>query len=97
MEDKTIFKTQEEPISIEKPKEFYGNLTNIGLYKFTPDIWKALDQIGLSPRGEYELTDAISILAKQGKVKFLKLKEYWLDLGCKEDIPKVTEAIAKLF
>jgi len=81
----------------EKPKIPPSSIINIGLYKFTSEIWKALNQIELSPRGEYELTDAISILAKKGKVKFLKLKGYWLDLGCKEDIPKVTEAIAKLF
>ena len=81
---------------IEKPKEFVGNMTNIGLYKFTPDIWKALDHIQLSPRGEYELTDAISLLAQHEKVKVLRLKNYWLDLGCKEDIPKVEEFIKKL-
>ncbi len=74
---------------IEKPKEFVGDLINTGLYKFTKDIWNALDQIELSERGEYELTDAVSILAKKRKVKVLKLKDYWLDLGCKEDIPKV--------
>lgn len=80
---------------IEKPKEFVGNLINIGLYKFTPEIWKALDKIKLSPRGEYELTDAITILAEQGKVKVLKLKDYWLDLGCKEDIPKIMDFLKK--
>jgi len=74
---------------VEKPKEFVSSIINIGLYKFTPEIWSALDKIELSSRGEYELTDAITILAKQKKVKALKLKNYWLDLGCKEDIPKV--------
>lgn len=80
---------------IEKPKEFFGNLINIGLYKFTPEIWPALDKIKLSPRGEYELTDAITLLAKQGKVKVIKLRGYWLDLGCKEDIPKVEEFLGR--
>ncbi|MEE9525163.1 MAG: sugar phosphate nucleotidyltransferase [Candidatus Woesearchaeota archaeon] len=81
---------------VEKPQKFVSNLINIGLYKFTKDIWTALDQIELSERGEYEITDAITILAKQGKVKALKLKDYWIDLGCKEDIPKVEEALKKL-
>ncbi|MBI2668975.1 NTP transferase domain-containing protein [Candidatus Woesearchaeota archaeon] len=76
---------------IEKPQQFVGNLANVGLYKFTPDIWSALEQIGLSPRGEYELTDAITILAQQGKVKVLKLQKYWMDLGSKEDIPRIEE------
>lgn len=73
----------------EKPQEFVGDLVNIGLYKFTPDIWSALDKIELSPRGEYEVTDAITALAVEDKVKVLPLKDYWLDFGCKEDIPKV--------
>ena len=74
---------------VEKPKEFVSNIINIGLYKFTPEIWDALDKIELSERGEYELTDAVSLLAKEGKVKYLKLKDYWLDLGSLDDIPKV--------
>ncbi|MBD3355351.1 NTP transferase domain-containing protein [Candidatus Woesearchaeota archaeon] len=79
----------------EKPEIPPSNIINIGLYKFTSDIWEALDQIKLSPREEYELTDAITILAKKGKVKVLKLKDYWLDLGCKEDIPKVEAFLKK--
>ncbi len=74
---------------VEKPKEFVGNLVNTGLYKCTADIWPALDKIGLSSRGEHEFTDALSILAQEGKVKVLKLQHYWLDLGCKEDIGKI--------
>jgi len=71
---------------IEKPKEFVGKMINVGLYKCTSDIWRAVENIGLSPRGEYELTDAIGLLAKEHKVKVLRLQNYWLDLGCKEDI-----------
>jgi len=79
----------------EKPKEFVGNLINTALYKFTPEIFEALDKIKLSPRGEYELTDAITILSKRGKVKVIKVKDWWLDLGCKEDIPKIEEFLKK--
>lgn len=75
----------------EKPKVPPSNIINIGLYKFTPEIFDVLDKIELSPRGEYEITDAINILAEQGKFKALKLKNYWLDLGSKEDIPKVEQ------
>ena len=80
---------------VEKPKEFVGNLINTGLYKFTPEIFAALEKIKPSPREEYELTDAVTILAQQGKVKVLKLKDYWLDLGSKEDIPKIKEFLKK--
>ena len=76
---------------VEKPKEFVGNLINAGLYKFTPDIFEALEKIDLSERGELELTDAISLLAEGRKVKVMMLKDYWVDLGKKEDIAKVEE------
>src|SRR3989338_9439416 len=78
---------------MEKPKEFVGNLVNTGLYQCTADIWAALDKIKISPRGEYEFTDALSILAVSGKVKILKLQDYWLDLGCTEDIVKIEQFI----
>ena len=80
----------------EKPKDFVGNLVNPGLYKLTPAIFAALEQIEKSPRGEYELTDAVSILAKQGKVKVVELNDYWLDLSSREDIPKIEDFLKKL-
>ncbi|MEK6900902.1 MAG: sugar phosphate nucleotidyltransferase [Nanoarchaeota archaeon] len=73
----------------EKPQEYCGNWVNAGIYKFTPEVFALLDKVTLSPRGEVELTDAVTMLAKKRKVKVLKLKEYWLDLGVKDDIPKV--------
>ena len=81
---------------IEKPKKFVGDLINTGLYKFTPEIFDALEKIKLSPRGEYELTDAITILAEKGKVGVLRLEDYWLDLGSIEDIPKVEKFLKVL-
>ena len=77
----------------EKPKEHAGNLVNTGLYKFSYEIFEALKRIDPSPRGEYELTDAITLLAKQGKAKVAKVNDYWLDLGCKEDIPKAEKLL----
>ena len=81
---------------VEKPKEFVGNLINAGLYKFTPDIFEALEEIEISERGELELTDAVSLLAESRKVKVVMLQDYWLDLGKKDDIPKVEAFLKKL-
>lgn len=81
---------------VEKPKEFVGNLINAGLYKFTPDIFEALEEIEPSERGELELTDAVSLLAESRKVKVLLLQDYWLDLGRKEDIEKVETFLRSL-
>lgn len=73
---------------IEKPKEFVGDLINTGLYKFTPEIFEALKKIEKS-KGEYQLTDAIVLLAKENKVKVKKIKDFWKDFGKPGDIPEV--------
>ena len=78
----------------EKSKESLGNLINTGLYKFTPEIFEALKIIEKSERGEFELTAAVSILAKEGKVKVIKAK-WWKDLGCVDDIKPVGEFLEK--
>lgn len=75
---------------IEKPKEFVGNLINTSLYKFTPEIFEKVFKIEKSSRGEYEVTDAISLLAKEEKVKVKKIKDFWMDFGRPEDIEKMS-------
>ena len=82
---------------IEKPKEFISNIINCGLYSLDNTIFDILKTIKKSERGEYELTDAVTLLAQQGKVKIIYIKDYWIDLGSIEDISKVEEALAKLF
>ncbi len=79
---------------VEKPQKFVSNLINVGLYAFTPDIFTIAPQIGLSPRGEYEITAAINLLASQNKVKVLELTGYWLDFTKPEDINIVEDFIA---
>lgn len=73
---------------IEKPKTFVGNLVNTSLYKFTPEVFEKLPLIKKSLRGEYEITDVVSLLAKDRKVKIKKLKDDWMDFGKQEDIEK---------
>jgi len=75
---------------IEKPKKHIGNLINVGLYKFTPEIFQVLPKVKISPRGEYELTDAVSLLAKKKKVKVKRIQDYWMDFGRPSDIIKLS-------
>lgn len=78
---------------VEKPKEFVGDLVNTSLYKFTPEIFDKLSMIEKSSRGEYEITDAISLLAREGKVKVVEIKNFWMDFGRPEDIKTFSEFI----
>lgn len=78
---------------IEKPKKFVGDLINAGLYKFTPEIFEKLPLVKESSRGEYEITDAISLLAQDKKVKIKEIKDFWLDFGNPEDVKKVCDFV----
>ncbi len=78
---------------VEKPTEDLGNLVNTSIYKFTPEIFTVLKTIGLSPRGEYEITDALSYLAKHGKVVVETMQDGWMDFGRPEDIEKMGELL----
>ncbi len=75
---------------LEKPKKYVGNIVNTGLYKFNSDIFQKIKMIRKSPRGEYEITDAISLLAKEKKVKIQRIRDFWLDFGNPADIIKVS-------
>ncbi len=75
---------------IEKPKKDLGKLVNVGLYSFTPEIFKKVDKIKKSERGEYEITDAINLLAEENKVKIKKINDFWLDFGNPSDVEKVS-------
>ena len=80
----------------EKPSQPKNNLVNTGLYKLKAKILDTLVRIKRSPRGELELTDAITNLANYGDVKVYEIKDYWIDMSVKEDIPKIEEEIKKL-
>jgi len=60
---------------------------NAGLFCFSPRIWDLLERIEPSPRGEYELTDAIgATLAEGGRVLGHELQGYWLNLTGPEEL-----------
>src|ERR1051325_11413225 len=67
----------------EKPKEGEPQSPwyNAGMYAFRPSIFEFAARLKPSPRGEYELTDAIRDLAESGrKIKALELEGEWADV-----------------
>jgi dTDP-glucose pyrophosphorylase len=67
----------------EKPRlgEPTSPCYNAGLYAFRPSIFEFTAKLKPSPRGEYELTDAIRELAQSGKkVQALELAGEWADV-----------------
>ena len=54
---------------------------NAGIYAFRPSIFDFISRLERSPRGEFELTDAIRALAQSGvKVQALELNGDWADV-----------------
>jgi dTDP-glucose pyrophosphorylase len=54
---------------------------NAGVYTFRPSIFDFTARLKLSPRGEYELTDAIRDLAQSGNVvRVIELNGDWADV-----------------
>jgi bifunctional UDP-N-acetylglucosamine pyrophosphorylase/glucosamine-1-phosphate N-acetyltransferase len=70
---------------IEKPKpgETSSNLVNAGLYVFSQEIFKKLCNVKKSIRGEWELTDALTLLASDNKTVLIEElnKDDWFDVG----------------
>lgn len=65
---------------VEKPDDPPTNLANLGLYRFTPQIFEYIDDVELSERGEYELTDALEMALNDG-VTAVEYDGPWLDIG----------------
>ena len=64
-----------------KPGESTSPWYNAGVYTFRPGILDFTAKLEKSPRGEYELTDAIRALATAGKrVRCLELTGEWADV-----------------
>jgi len=64
-----------------QPGETTSPWYNAGVYAFRPSIFEWTAKLQPSPRGEYELTDAIRDLAQSGrKVKALELSGEWADV-----------------
>jgi UDP-N-acetylglucosamine diphosphorylase / glucose-1-phosphate thymidylyltransferase / UDP-N-acetylgalactosamine diphosphorylase / glucosamine-1-phosphate N-acetyltransferase / galactosamine-1-phosphate N-acetyltransferase len=63
------------------PEEATTSWYNAGVYSFNSTIFSYVARLQKSPRGEYELTDAIRAMALDGrKVKAVEIKGYWADV-----------------
>lgn len=71
----------------EKPKNPKSNFIIVGVYLFKPSIFKAIENIKLSKRGELEITDAIQYLVKKGLNVVAKvLNGIFMDIGKTEQL-----------
>ena len=82
---------------VEKPPKGTSttNWHNAGIYVFQPSVFEHLDRLELSPRGEYELTDAVhSIVDSGAPVGWFAIEGHWRDIGRPEDLPVAERFVA---
>ena len=76
----------------EKAKHPRSNTINAGAYQFTPGIFDLLDDVGLSSRGELELTDALGVLIEKHRLMAVPLST-WMDIGYPWDLLDANAAL----
>lgn len=77
----------------EKPRHPKSGLINAGVYVFDDDIFPLIDGTPKSPRGEYEITDAIRALLVKRDVNGFRLPGPWIDVGQPWDLLQANAAL----
>jgi bifunctional UDP-N-acetylglucosamine pyrophosphorylase/glucosamine-1-phosphate N-acetyltransferase len=91
--EKTVKRIVEKPAASEAP----SNLANAGLYVLSQEIFEQIRRTRASVRGEWELTDALSLLIKKKKtVLAAKIsKDDWIDIGRPWDLLEANTWVLK--
>jgi len=84
---------------VEKPalSDAPSNLANAGIYVFSKEIFDKLKQTKASVRGEWELTDSLSLLIDEKKTVLAAeiLEDDWLDVGRPWDLLEANSWVLK--
>jgi len=73
---------------VEKPKNFISNLAVTGCYVYDSHVWSILNNLKVSDRNEFEITDVNNWYVENGIVLYKYLKSGWTDAGTHESIIK---------
>lgn len=71
----------------EKPSQPKSNYAVTGIYVYDSNVFKAVEAIGPSPRGEYEISDVHTWLIENGyAIGYEEITGWWKDTGKPEDL-----------
>lgn len=88
IEDGLVTNLIEKPKADEPTSPYY----NAGIYVFSPVIFEYTAELELSPRGEYELTDAIAAQVRDGlRIEAVELVGEWADVRDPEVLRELNE------
>jgi len=79
-----IFEKMEEPPTL---------MANAGLYLFTPEIFAGIDLTPKSLRGEYEITESLSLMINKGQEVSYQEIGSWLDISYPWDLLTANESL----
>lgn len=82
---------------IEKPPPSTSvtRWNNAGIFIFTPVVFDYSERLSASPRGEYELPQAIGAMITDGRyVRAHPVRGFWSDLGTPEDLVAAEAVLA---
>jgi len=78
----------------EKPETPKTNTAVVGMYVFTPEIFKTIERTEPGAKGEYQITDSIKIMLSAGKnIRVVKHDGAWYDIGTKESYVEANKAL----
>lgn len=83
---------------IEKPGKLSpgpapSNFAQVGIYLYDSAVFKVIDQLKPSSRGELEIADVNDHYARQGKLLHTLLEGWWRDVGTIEALASVGQLI----
>ena len=80
---------------IEKPKEPQTNLAVVGIYMYDAEVFKIIQTLKPSGRGELEITDVNNAYLEQGTLTAEVLKGWWTDAGTFESLYRATKLVVE--
>jgi len=87
----------ERVLSIEeKPKVPKSNLAVTGLYIYDSEVFKVIDTLKPSGRGELEITDVNNYYIHGGSMGFSKLDGFWSDAGSFESLLRASNMVKSM-
>lgn len=79
----------------EKPTNPKTNLAQTGVYMYDDQVFKIIETLEPSSRGELEITDVNNIFIERGEMTFNVLEGWWTDAGTFESLLKANILVSK--